>query len=77
MSRIKARRKSVDYVSSFAELQEMQANTFAYKFCIPLFMLKNLAPQETKTRMITSIFNVTNEFAHKRLKILSDNVHLS
>ncbi|KAA6482209.1 ImmA/IrrE family metallo-endopeptidase [Bacillus swezeyi] len=57
----------------FAELQEMQAKVFAYKFCVPDFMLKKLAFPETKkelARMIAPVFKVTYEFALKRLSCI-------
>ncbi|MCY8579327.1 ImmA/IrrE family metallo-endopeptidase [Bacillus haynesii] len=54
----------------FAELQEMQAKIFAYKFCVPLFMLKRLNYLKTKAiSEIATLFNVTNEFAHERINI--------
>ncbi|ARC68726.1 MULTISPECIES: ImmA/IrrE family metallo-endopeptidase [Bacillus subtilis group] len=54
----------------FAQLQEMQAKTFAYKFCIPSFMLINLdfsKPYIETAKLIASHFNVTYEFATKRV----------
>ncbi|WP_077736433.1 ImmA/IrrE family metallo-endopeptidase [Bacillus sonorensis] len=63
----------------FAELQEMQAKVFAYKFCIPDFMLKKLPLPETRTelaRIIAPVFKVTYEFALKRLRLYTHSYSL-
>ncbi|ABV62981.1 hypothetical protein BHE94_01240 [Bacillus pumilus] len=56
------------------ELQEMQAKRFAYKFCIPTFMLrkiKAIQPYNNFTNEIASLFNVTYEFATERSMTLN------
>lgn len=52
----------------FRELQEMQAKRFAYKFCIPTFMLRKIKAIHPYnfTNEIASLFNVTHEFAIQR-----------
>ncbi|HLL60370.1 ImmA/IrrE family metallo-endopeptidase [Bacillus haynesii] len=45
-----------------AELQEMQANVFAYKFCVPSFMLKRIQLSQVQidlVRLIASRFKYT------------------
>lgn len=54
----------------FRELQEWQADSFMYHFCVPTFMLVQLEmPQHMNeaTWMIAEVFNVEVEFARKRL----------
>ncbi|WP_338712106.1 ImmA/IrrE family metallo-endopeptidase [Bacillus pumilus] len=55
----------------FRELQEMQAKRFAYKFCIPTFMLKNIkfTPENYLIKDISTIFRVTQPFVVNRLKL--------
>ncbi|MCK6164069.1 ImmA/IrrE family metallo-endopeptidase [Bacillus pumilus] len=58
----------------FRELQEMQAKRFAYKFCIPTFMLrkiKAIQPYNSFTNEIAALFNVTYEFATERFMTLN------
>lgn len=62
----------------FVDLQEYQADHFAYHFCVPTFMLANL--REVSVDIITRLFNVEYDFALRRLemyqsKILSKGVH--
>jgi len=51
----------------FRELQEWQADLFAYHFCTPTFMLDNL--KEVTVHNIMNLFNVEYEFALKRLEM--------
>ncbi|HAM81614.1 ImmA/IrrE family metallo-endopeptidase [Ornithinibacillus bavariensis] len=51
----------------FKELQEYQANYFAYHFCIPTFMLDKLINYTVKD--IMALFNVENDFALRRLEM--------
>ncbi|MER3121045.1 ImmA/IrrE family metallo-endopeptidase [Bacillus altitudinis] len=54
----------------FRELQEMQAKRFAYKFCIPTFMLKALklnCYDHHIVKEIAIVFNVTDKFSFIRL----------
>lgn len=51
----------------FRQLQEYQANYFAYHFCVPTFMLDNL--KEVSIRGIMNLFNVDYDFACKRLEM--------
>lgn len=51
----------------FIELQEYQADSFAYHFCIPTFMLENLYYYNTYN--IMQLFNVEHQFAKKRLEM--------
>ncbi|AGK51993.1 ImmA/IrrE family metallo-endopeptidase [Bacillus sp. 1NLA3E] len=62
---------------SFIELQEHQANNFMYHFCIPTFMLMNIEFPRTKGQTINLIadtFNVTIDFAKKRLEMFENRV---
>lgn len=57
---------------SFLELQEYQANLFAYHFCVPTFMLLRINIPDFKKEAIYSIANtflVTIEFAEQRLNL--------
>lgn len=56
----------------FVELQEYQANLFAYHFCVPTFMLLSLQiPENIKQAIyfIANTFFVTLEFAEHRLNL--------
>lgn len=56
----------------FRELQEFQANQFMYHFCVPTFMLLKLDFPELRchaAKMIAELFNVTEEFAAKRVEL--------
>lgn len=55
---------------SMTQLQEYQAKNFAYHFCIPTFMLLKLSLPSDRNQAIgyvAKIFNVTTNFAEKRL----------
>ncbi|WP_186303729.1 ImmA/IrrE family metallo-endopeptidase [Bacillus pumilus] len=57
--------------------QERQANYFAYHFCIPTFMLKNLdLPKDPELAIlkVSNIFKVTPEFATHRLNLYNQKV---
>src|SRR5690606_40765347 len=51
----------------FRQLQEYQANYFAYHFCIPTFMLDKLFNYTIYDVM--NLFNVDYDFASKRLEM--------
>ncbi|OZU88677.1 terminase [Virgibacillus indicus] len=51
----------------FIELQEYQADYFAYHFCVPTFMLENL--YNCSIHNIMRLFNVEYEFSRRRLEI--------
>lgn len=51
----------------FMQLQEYQADYFAYHFCVPTFMLDNL--KEVSVCKIMDLFNVEEEFAYRRLEM--------
>ncbi|MGV7012046.1 ImmA/IrrE family metallo-endopeptidase [Bacillus velezensis] len=54
----------------FRQLQEYQANSFMYHFCVPTFMLEKISLPRMKSEVIKLIgdtFNVTYQFAAKRL----------
>ncbi|WP_106494942.1 ImmA/IrrE family metallo-endopeptidase [Lentibacillus sp. Marseille-P4043] len=51
----------------FNELQENQANYFAYHFCIPTFMLSDSRVKNVYEVM--NLFNVEFEFAQRRLSM--------
>ncbi|MFD2210677.1 ImmA/IrrE family metallo-endopeptidase [Virgibacillus halophilus] len=51
----------------FRQLQEYQAEYFAYHFCVPTFMLDRLF--NYTIRDIMNIFNVDYDFAVRRLEI--------
>ncbi len=62
----------------FVELQEYQANLFAYHFCVPTFMLLKLdLPENNKEAKyyIGNMFNVTLGFAEKRLELYHKRLH--
>lgn len=56
----------------FADLQEYQANYFAYHFCVPTFMLDNL--KEVNADVIARDFNVEFEFALRRIEIYQNKL---
>jgi len=49
----------------FVDLQEYQADNFAYHFCIPTFMLKEL--RDISVYTVSETFGVDYEFARHRL----------
>ncbi|EJR56166.1 hypothetical protein IIM_01258 [Bacillus cereus VD107] len=51
----------------FLDYQESKAKNFAKQFCVPTFMLRKLSPQQLKAYIIAEKFNVTLQFAEKRL----------
>lgn len=51
----------------FRDLQEYQANRFAYHFCVPTFMLDQL--KGVTANDIVALFNVEYSFALKRLEM--------
>lgn len=51
----------------FRKLQEWQADYFAYHFCVPTFMLKNI--KGVSVYDIMNLFNVDFDFACKRLEM--------
>ncbi|MCY9166057.1 ImmA/IrrE family metallo-endopeptidase [Bacillus atrophaeus] len=54
----------------FRQLQEYQANSFMYHFCVPTFMLEKISlprMQSEAIKIIGDTFNVTYPFAAKRL----------
>jgi len=51
----------------FRDLQEYQANYFAYHFCVPTFMLEKL--KGVTNYDVMNLFNVEYEFAMKRLEM--------
>lgn len=56
----------------FIDLQEYQANNFAYHFCIPTFMLDKLYNYNAND--IALLFNVEFEFALRRLEMYQNKV---
>lgn len=62
----------LNMLKSYMEYQERKANLFALHFCVPTFMLEKICFPNTKKEavaMITNEFNVTSEFAVKRLEL--------
>ncbi|WP_307894016.1 ImmA/IrrE family metallo-endopeptidase [Bacillus swezeyi] len=56
----------------FRQLQEFQANSFMYHFCVPTFMLAKIQLprlQSEAIKLIGDTFNVTYPFAAKRLEM--------
>ena len=56
----------------FVDLQEWQADHFAYHFCVPTFMLEKMELVQHRKENIWNIcntFNVDYEFAKKRLEM--------
>ncbi|WP_339063629.1 ImmA/IrrE family metallo-endopeptidase [Tepidibacillus marianensis] len=65
---------------SFIEFQELRAENFALEFCIPTFMLLNLALPQSKLatiKYIANTFNVTTELAKKKLAKMERNLFQS
>lgn len=58
----------------FRELQEYQANYFAYHFCIPTFMLDKLSNYNAND--IAQLFNVEFHFALRRLEMYQNKMML-
>lgn len=63
----------------FRNLQEFQANNFMYHFCVPTFMLieyniSNCLDIENGAKFVSNNFNVTEEFAKKRLALFRDRL---
>ncbi|HLR71553.1 MAG TPA: ImmA/IrrE family metallo-endopeptidase [Pseudogracilibacillus sp.] len=56
----------------FLQLQESQANHFAYHFCVPTFMLQQL--REVTIYDVMELFNVEFDFALRRLEMYRNNV---
>lgn len=59
-------------MTTFVELQEWQADYFAYHFCIPTFMLSAMDLPRYKSEAVGVVhkaFKVEPEFAEKRLDI--------
>ncbi|MCU7663394.1 MULTISPECIES: ImmA/IrrE family metallo-endopeptidase [Bacillus] len=51
----------------FLDYQEAKAKNFELQFCIPTFMLRNLSPSYLTAHFIAETFNVSLQFAEKRL----------
>lgn len=63
---------------SFIKLQEYQAAIFAYHFCVPTFMLLKMELPSTRgqaIKLISETFNVTCEFAEKRLTMFENKMN--
>lgn len=58
---------------SFKNLQEWQANYFAYHFCIPTFMLDKLYNYTVTD--IMNLFNVEFDFALRRLEMYQNKLY--
>ncbi|MGX2958010.1 ImmA/IrrE family metallo-endopeptidase [Peribacillus sp. JNUCC 23] len=61
----------------FLDLQENQANHFAYHFCIPTFMLLKMQIPDDRNQAIyflANTFSVTLEFAEKRLDLFLNQI---
>ncbi|MBM7606024.1 Zn-dependent peptidase ImmA (M78 family) [Metabacillus crassostreae] len=61
----------------FRDLQEYQANNFMFHFCVPTFMLLKMQFPDRRgqaVKMIAENFNVTCEFADKRLKQFENKI---
>lgn len=56
----------------FVELQEYQANHFAYHFCVPTFMLQQL--REVTIYEVMNLFNVEYDFAYTRLEMYQNKI---
>ncbi|MRX54792.1 ImmA/IrrE family metallo-endopeptidase [Bacillus idriensis] len=64
---------------SFRDLQESQANNFMYHFCVPTFMLMNYEINDflnvqAGIPFIAETFNVTQEFAERRLVMFRNQI---
>lgn len=65
---------------SFIDLQENQANNFAYYACVPTPMLMDMELPETlreAVHKVSATFNVTPEFAQKRLEFHINKLYQS
>ena len=51
----------------FLDYQEAKAKNFELHFCIPNFMLRSLLPSHLTAHFIAETFNVSPQFAEKRL----------
>ncbi|MED1607793.1 ImmA/IrrE family metallo-endopeptidase [Cytobacillus kochii] len=65
--------------SYFRDFQEFQANNFMYHFCVPTFMLfeynvSNYLDIENGAKFVSTTFNVTEEFAKKRMILFRDKL---
>lgn len=56
----------------FLELQEFQANHFAYHFCVPTFMLEEI--KDITAYEIMNQFNVDFDFALRRLEMFQNKL---
>ncbi|SET95692.1 protein of unknown function [Salinibacillus kushneri] len=56
----------------FRQLQEWQAERFAYHFCVPTFMLLDLV--EVNIYQIMNLFNVEYEFAVRRMEMYQNKL---
>lgn len=56
----------------FRDLQEYEANHFAYHFCVPTFMLEKL--KGVTVYEVMGLFNVEYEFASRRLEMYERKV---
>lgn len=56
----------------FRQLQEYQADHFAYHFCVPTFMLENL--EEVNIDVIMNLFNVDYDFALRRIEMYQSKI---
>jgi len=56
----------------FVQLQEWQADYFAYHFCVPTFMLFNL--KEVSVNVIANKFNVEYDFALRRFEMYQNKL---
>ena len=53
--------------SLFMDMQEYQATNFAYHFCVPTFMLREIS--ELNVYNVMNLFNVEYGFASRRLEM--------
>lgn len=65
----------LDMNSLFIDLQEYQANHFAYHFCVPTFMLEDL--KEVNIHDVMDLFNVEYDFALKRIEMYERKIILA
>lgn len=57
---------------TYAIYGESKADYFSYHFCVPTFMLMQL--KEVSVDVITRLFNVEFDFAHRRLEMYKSKV---
>ncbi|WP_404293129.1 ImmA/IrrE family metallo-endopeptidase [Cytobacillus kochii] len=57
----------------FRDLQEFQANHFAYHFCVPTFMLEEI--KNVTANEIMNKFNVDFDFALRRLEMFQNKLY--